>query len=260
MKHLKTIYGPVASWRLGSSLGIDLLGSKNKLCSFDCIYCQLGHLGEKTLDRNEYVSSQQLKDELHVCLSEVKPDVITFSGMGEPTLANNLQEAISIIRKQTSIPLGILTNASLMDVKEVRQSLMDLDFVVAKIDAHSEGLFKKINKPIDGVTIKNTINGIKQFNDNFNGKLSIQTMFMNQNLKYAEEISEVIEKIQPNEVQINTPLRPCGIKPLDRNKIDTIESIFKKKGLHTISVYSSKKPKTNPLDKMELFRRRKSIL
>jgi wyosine [tRNA(Phe)-imidazoG37] synthetase (radical SAM superfamily) len=260
MKQLKTIYGPVSSWRLGSSLGIDLLGSKEKICSFDCVYCQLGRQMKKTVKRRDFVSIKDLQRELDLVLPQVSPDVITFSGMGEPTLARNIDDAISSIKKLTSTPLAILTNASLMNRKEVQVSLRNLDIVVAKIDAHSDRLFTKINNPVGGITLNDVITGIKKFKSKFHGKLAIQTMFIDDNIGFAEEISDLINEIDPDEVQINTPLRPCAVTPLNKEQISTIENIFKSKDLEVFSVYSSEKPKTKPLDKMEIFKRRRSVL
>jgi len=257
---MKIIYGPVSSWRLGKSLGIDLICSEQKICSFDCIYCQLGKQSKKTTQRKDFISIEELRKEVIDTLKIVTPDVITFSGMGEPTIANNLEQAIRTIRKITNIPLAILTNSSLMNNKNVMKSLCMLDIVVAKLDAPNEKLFQEINQPANNITFKSTIEGIKQFKKIYSGKLSIQTMFMDNNIQYAEEISDAISEIEPYEVQINTPLRPCPIKLLTEKQVSKIEEIFKTKGLNTISVYTSTKPKTSPLDKMEIIKRRRSVL
>jgi len=257
---MNIIYGPVSSWRLGKSLGIDLICSKEKICSFDCIYCQLGRQNKKTIDRNNFISLEELDKEVSKSLKKVNPDVITLSGMGEPTLAKNLDQAINKIRKITNINLAILTNSTLLNNNKVRNSLAKLDIVVAKLDAPNERLFQEINQPFKNITLKSTIKGIKEFKKIYSGKLNIQIMFMKNNIKYSEEIADIVSKIEPHEVQINTPLRPCPIKPLSEKQIKNIEDIFKKRNLNTISVYSSTKPKTSPLDKVELIKRRRSVL
>jgi wyosine [tRNA(Phe)-imidazoG37] synthetase (radical SAM superfamily) len=147
-----------------------------------------------------------------------------------------------------------------MNRQEVQSSLRNLDIVVAKVDANSEHLFEKINNPVEGITLDEILQGIKEFKKAFHGKLAIQTMFIDDNKDFAEKISDIIYEINPEEVQINTPLRPCDTTPLNKDQIGNIENIFKKKGLNTLTVYSSEKPKIKPLDKMEVFRRRKSIL
>ena len=253
---MKILYGPVSSWRLGKSLGIDIICSKKKICSFDCIYCQLGKESKKTTNRKNFISLDELRKEAISTLQLVSPDVITFSGMGEPTLAKNLDLAIKTIRKITNIPLAILTNSTLMNNKNVIESLCMLDIVIAKLDAPNEKLFQEINQPANNISLKKTIESIKNFKNVYSGKLNIQTMFMNNNIQYVEEIADIVSEINPNEVQINTPLRPCSIKPLTERQIDKIEKIFIKKNLKTISVYKSTKPKTSPIDKIEIFKRR----
>ena len=249
-------YGPVSSWRLGKSLGVDLICSKEKICSFDCVYCQLGKTHNKTTERCSYISIDKLKKEIGRSLEETSPDVITFSGTGEPTLAKNIDKAIIETKKITNIPLAILTNSTLMNNKSVQKALLKLDIVVAKLDASNEKLFQEINKPAEGVKFQETFEGIKNFKEKFSGKLDIQTMFIKTNMNFAEEIADAVCEIKPDEIQINTPLRPCPVKPLSKKQIDIIENIFKEKGLKTISVYKSTKPKTSPMDKIEIFKRR----
>jgi len=253
---MKSVYGPVASWRLGSSLGVDLICSKKKICSFDCIYCQLGKQENITILRKKFISNEKIIKEVSETLKIVNPDIITFSGTGEPTISKNLDLAINEIKKITKIPLAILTNSTLMNNKDVIKSLCKLDVVVAKLDAPNEKLFQEINKPLEDVNFETTFQSIKNFKKVYTGKLNIQTMFMKNNINYAEELANIISEINPFEVQINTPLRPCPIKPLTKEQLNRIEKIFKKRNLNTISVYTSKKPKTSPMDKMEIFMRR----
>ena len=257
---MKTVYGPVSSWRLGSSLGVDLICSNKKICSFDCIYCQLGKEMEKTIQRKNFISIDDMKNEVSEVLQKVKPDVITFSGIGEPTLAKNLDQAVSALKDITKIPLAVITNSSLINNDDVKKTMSNVDIVVAKLDAPNEKLFQEINQPVKNITLKSIIKGMQIFKNNYSGKFSIQTMFMDNNKEYAEEISAIVRKIDPDETQINTPLRPCPIKPLTESQIDSIEEIFIAKGLNTVSVYKSEKPKTSPIDKMDMIKRRRSVL
>jgi len=251
---MKIVYGPVASWRLGRSLGVDLICSEKKICTFDCIYCQLKE-GKVTNKRDSFVSSEEVKKELKLALKQTTPDVITLSGMGEPTLAKNMNRTIEIIRELSDLPLAILTNSSLMNDENVQNSLKKIDIIVAKLDAHNQVLFENINRPAEGVTFEKTFAGIKSLRRHFNGKFAIQIMFMKENKEHAQELAELTKEICPDEVQINTPLRPCDVKPLSKRELDEIEKIFT--GLNTISVYNSPKPKTDPLDKLELIKRRR---
>ena len=255
---MKIVYGPVASWRLGKSLGVDLICSPNRICSFDCIYCQLEDPEKLTRNRESFISIGKLKTELQHALKQTTPDVITLSGMGEPSLANNMDEAITIIRKSTDLPIAILTNSTLLCKKDVRDSLSRLDIIVAKLDAPDDKMFRKINQPAEGVTFEKTLEGIKTMRKKFKGKFALQIMFMNENKEWASQLADLSREIKPDEVQINTPLRPCSVAPLTKGELDKIEKMFH--GLNTISVYTSQKPATNPLDKMELIKRRRREL
>jgi len=255
---MKIVYGPVASWRLGRSLGVDLLCSPEKICSFDCIYCQLEETKKLTSKRDVFVQENRVKEEVKNALEQTIPDVITFSGMGEPTLAKNMDEIIRIVRELTDLPLAILTNSSLLYDKTVQKTLRNLDIIVAKLDAPNQELFQKISRPAEGITFEKTLRGIKELRKDFRGKFALQIMFMKENKDYAHEIAELAREIQPDEVQINTPLRPCNVKPLSKEELDKIEKEFT--GLNTISVYNSPKPMTDPLDKLELIKRRRTEL
>jgi wyosine [tRNA(Phe)-imidazoG37] synthetase (radical SAM superfamily) len=252
---MKIVYGPVASWRLGRSLGVDLICSPNKICSFDCIYCQLEKTEKLTAQRNSFISIEQLKDELKNALEKTTPDVITLSGMGEPTLAKNMSKAIQIIRELADLPLAILTNSSLMYDKNVQSDLKKLDIIVAKLDAPDQELFQKINRPASGITFEKTLRGIKELRRDFHGKFALQIMFIEENKNYVDELATLAREIKPDEAQINTPLRLCKIKPLPMEELDEIEKKFTR--LNTISVYHSPKPMTDPLDKLELIKRRR---
>ncbi|MCK5112339.1 MAG: radical SAM protein [Thermoplasmatales archaeon] len=252
---MKIIYGPVASWRLGKSLGIDLICSEKKICSFDCIYCQLEKTDRITRQRESFISLDKLKKDLQHVLQQTTPDVITLSGMGEPTLAKNMNEAIKIIKELTDLPLAILTNSSLMYDKNVQNDLKKLDIIVAKLDAPNQELFQKISRPAEGMTFEQTLRGIKELRRDFRGKFALQIMFMGENKNYVHELAKLAREVQPDEVQINTPLRPCNVKPLLKGELDEIEKKFT--GLNIISVYHSPKPMTDPLDKLELIKRRR---
>lgn len=252
---MKSVYGPVASWRLGKSLGVDLICSEKKICSFDCIYCQLEKTNRITMQRDSFVSIERVKKDLQYALQQTTPDVVTLSGMGEPTLAKNMHEVIQTIRELTDLPIAILTNSSLMYDKNVQNDLKKLDIIVAKLDAPNQYLFQKISRPAEGITFEKTLEGIKKLRKEFSGKFALQIMFMDENRDYAQELAELAREIQPDEVQINTPLRPCNVKPLPKKELNKIEKAFT--GLNTLSVYTSPKPMTDPLDKLDLIKRRR---
>ena len=251
---MKSVYGPVASWRLGRSLGIDLINKEEKACSFNCIYCQLGDT-KPIYERKEFINLEKLKKDLKL-IKGIEADVITFSGTGEPTLAKNLGDIVDYVRSISKLPLAILTNSLLLSNEEVKNALYKLDIVVAKLDAPNEELFRKINRPYEKISFEEYLKGIKTFRKNYKGKFALQIMFIKANKEYAKEIAKIAKEIKPDEIQINTPLRPCPITPLNKDEIKKIKDIFSDfKNVH--SVYEAKKPEVKPIDLKEVQKRKR---
>jgi len=127
---MSIIYGPVPSWRLGRSLGIDMVSTPEKTCSFNCVYCQLGKTVNLVSDRKEYVSIPNLASEIKK-LGEVSADYATFSGVAEPTMAANLGQAIQLVKSTLNLPVAVLTNSSLMPRGGVREELAQAHLALA---------------------------------------------------------------------------------------------------------------------------------
>ncbi|OIO74781.1 MAG: hypothetical protein AUJ85_04760 [Elusimicrobia bacterium CG1_02_37_114] len=255
-KDYKYIYGPVPSWRLGSSLGIDPISDKDKICTFDCIYCQLGKTYKFTAERKVYIPADKIIDEIN-SLPEIKIDYITFSGAGEPTLAANLGKMIESVRLLRKEKIAVITNSSLMNRPDVRNDLMLSDFVLAKLDSCSQKTLDLINRPMKQITFNSILDGIKQFKLSYKGKFALQIMFVEKNEKYAEELSQLAKEIKPDEIQINTPLRPCNEKPLSQERINEIKHYFE--GMCSITVYDKEKDKVEPISEPDTLKRRGKI-
>ena len=255
---MKIVYGPVSSWRLGASLGIDVICSKNKVCSFDCRYCQLTHTDRITTQQEAFISPEDLHQELTRALDQTTPDMVTLSGMGEPTLASNLDEIISEISNITDIPKAVLTNSTMLDKPSVQQALHRLDVIVAKLDAPNEQVFQQVNQPTPGISFEQTLKGIQEMKKAFSGRFDLQMMFYQDNKDVAKDMADLARRIDPDYVEINTPLRPCKVQPLSQELLDEICTYFT--GVNVMSVYHSEKPHTQPLDKMELIKRRRDEL
>ena len=145
------IYGPVPSRRLGRSLGIDLV--PYKICSYDCVYCQLGCTTQKTVERKEYVPLDDLAQEIgQIMATGVTADYITLAGSGEPTLNSEIGSVISELKSKTDIPVAVLTNGSLLWNGEVRESILEADLILPSLDAASEATFDYVNRPDPEVT------------------------------------------------------------------------------------------------------------
>ena len=243
----------MSSWRLGSSLGIDPVSCKEKFCTFDCIYCQLGETKVFRDKREVFVPTEKLIEEVK-SLPPLKIDYITFSGRGEPTLSENLGEMIRQIKKIRKERIAVLTNSSLIGKRDVQRDLSLADFVMTKLDVCSEESFQKINRPMPGITFDKIIKGIKEFRSEHKGRLSLQIMFIEKNKIYAPEIARIAKDIDPDEVQINTPLRPCQEGPLSRQEIDIIKRYFE--GMNIISVYEAENKQVESLSKGDTLKRR----
>jgi wyosine [tRNA(Phe)-imidazoG37] synthetase (radical SAM superfamily) len=203
-----SVYGPVHSWRVGSSLGVDLL-LQQSTCSFNCIYCQLGDIQLKTSERKIYVPTAQVEHDLRRSRWE-EADIITLSGSGEPTLALNLREVIHLIKEYTHKPVMVLTNATLLHDPNVIHDLQEADVIACKLDAATEAGLKQMNRPVAGITLENIISGIKKLRANYRGKL--ECMFMPTNQREVEALADIINDIHPDEVQLNTPKRPYPLE------------------------------------------------
>ncbi len=251
------IYGPVPSWRLGRSLGVDLLSTEGKTCSFDCVYCQLGRTVHPLAERKQFVTIPRLAEELQR-VKGVAADYITFSGVGEPTLAVNLGEAITLARSVLGFPVAVLTNSSLMTTEAVRYDLGLADMVVAKVDAPSEELFRQINRPIIECRLEGITQAIKLFREQYKGKLALQMMFIDANKHYAKKMAAIAAQLSPDEVQLNTPLRPCPIRPLTPEVIADISGAFNSLK-NVVTVYEAPRPEVIPLDLKETLKRRPKL-
>jgi wyosine [tRNA(Phe)-imidazoG37] synthetase (radical SAM superfamily) len=255
-KTYRYIYGPVPSWRLGSSLGVDPISKNEKVCTFDCIYCQIGKTGCLTDERKTFVPAKNVIKELE-SLPPLKIDYITFSGTGEPTLAENLGEMIKAVRGIRKEKIAVLTNSSLMHRDNVIKDLFLADLVVAKLDAPSQDIFELVNQPAKNIRMGAVIRAIKDFKSCYRGRLALQIMFMEENKNYAKEIARIAKEINPDEVQLNTPLRPCGIKPLAKDEMTVLEGYFC--GLNTVSVYKAVKKGVRPISSEDTLKRRGKV-
>jgi wyosine [tRNA(Phe)-imidazoG37] synthetase (radical SAM superfamily) len=232
---------------------MDPVSTPNKACSFDCIYCQLGRTRHPLTERQVFIQPSHLSQELAE-IGEAPIDYVTFSGMAEPTLAANLGELVAVVREHFVQPVAILTNSSLMKQGEVRRDLALFDVVVAKVDAPDESLYQQINRPFVDYTLAEALWGIRRFREEFQGKLAVQIMFVKANQDRAEEMAAIARDLSPDEVQLNTPLRPSPVPPLGPAEMDEIEAVFA--GLPVLSVYKTARPEVVFLDEEETRRRR----
>jgi len=221
------LYGPVPSRRLGQSLGVDIVPFK--VCTLDCIYCQLGKTSQKTIERRDYVPVEAVLAELKEKLAQgLQVDFITISGSGEPTLNSRLGELIDGIKKITNIPVAVLTNGTLLYRQNVRADCAKADVVLPSLDAGDEQTFQGINHPHKDISIENLISGLCAFRDEFAGQIWLEVFFvqgLNTGTEQIAKIKAAIERIRPDKIQLNSAVRPSAeptVKRLDAEKLQAI--------------------------------------
>ena len=232
---MKFLYGPVKSRRLGFSLGINL--TPQKTCNFDCLYCQLGRTTELTGERKEYISISNILDELKVWLAN-NPDLsatidyITLSGSGEPTLNTGCGTLIEGIRQATNLKVAVLTNSSLLADPAVRRELLAADLIVPSLDAVTQEVFEKIDRPCAGLKVESIIEGLVSLRKEFRGKIWLEVMLVkgvNDDLRYIKKLKDAVERISPDKIQINSPVRTAaeeGVFAVAAPKLRKIKGIL----------------------------------
>ena len=237
MRNYKYLYGPVPSRRLGRSLGIDLV--PHKICTYDCIYCQIGITTDKTLIRREYVPMREVLEEVKRFLNEESSSIdhLSLAGSGEPTLHSQIGLIIEGIKVLTSIPVAVITNGSLLYEKEVRQDLLRADVVLPSLDAVSPEIFEKINRPRPGFSIEKVVEGLVEFRKIYKGQIWLEILFckgVNDAPEELRKMREAVERIRPDLIHLNTVVRPPSEKwaaPLNQNEMDKIRAFFGEKAL-----------------------------
>jgi wyosine [tRNA(Phe)-imidazoG37] synthetase (radical SAM superfamily) len=204
------VYGPVASRRLGFSLGVDIIPFKT--CTLDCIYCQLGSTGKTSVRRASWFPPEEILAQVRAAIdSGPRIDIITFSGSGEPTLSKDIGFLIREIKKMTPIPVAVLTNGTLFVRKDVRRDLAAADVVVPSLDAVSAALFRRVNRPHASLKNKKIIDGLALFRDEFRGEIRLEVMLIkgfNDSPAAIGAIKAAVARIRPDRIELNTVVRP----------------------------------------------------
>jgi wyosine [tRNA(Phe)-imidazoG37] synthetase (radical SAM superfamily) len=228
----KYLYGPVPSRRLGLSLGVDIIPSK--YCTYSCIYCQLKRTDHLTIERRSFYPIDDILSELRrrIAEIEVKPDRITFSGSGEPTLNSDIGRIITEIKSLTDIPVVVITNGSLLWMPEVRNELLNADFVVPSLDCARPETFRKVNRPHRSLDIERIKQGIIEFKKEFKGKIWLEILLVRGINDSEEDIRSLIDftvNLKPDRVQLNTVVRPPAeeyAQPVTRDELERIALLF----------------------------------
>jgi wyosine [tRNA(Phe)-imidazoG37] synthetase (radical SAM superfamily) len=243
------IYGPVYSRRLGKSLGINLLGIGEKICTFDCKYCERGWTEKDNfsdIDCKNIPKVSDVAEALEEALENIhiEPEHFTFSGNGEPTLHPEFTEIVDeVIRirneKSPKTKIAILSNSTTLNKPEIINLLDKLDERIMKLDTGNEEMFKVFNSPLNITKLCEVVEGIKRLNN-----ITIQSLFAkgsegNYTMENINDWVEILKVIKPNYVQLYTLDRGYpsdNIFPLEYEELINIESLLKKNGIN-VKVY-----------------------
>ncbi len=223
----KVVFGPILSRRLGSSLGINLLPERGKLCNFDCIYCECGWnrdgRSDKTLPELETVR-EALEAKLMYCAAEgIGIDSITFSGDGEPTLHPQFGPIVELVlslrdRFCPQARVSVLSNATRLDVPEVFAALRRVDAPILKLDAPDNQLVARINRPQGAYDVRRVVEGMKRFEGDF----ILQTLFLRARgfdssaPEFLHAWMEIVREVRPREIMAYTIARPTPMAGLSK--------------------------------------------
>jgi len=219
----------VPSRRLGMSLGVDLV--PKKVCSLNCVYCEVGHTTKLTTERREYIPYDKVTIELeHYFANNPDPDYITFSGAGEPTLNSRIGDVLQFIKqKKPDIPLAVLTNGTLLFHKNVRDELMDANVVLPSLDAATEITFQKINCPSRRLMVKKCIQGLINFRNEFSGQIWLEVFIVpgyNDNINDLKALKKAFKAINPDQIQLNTLDRPGTVADIHPASYQDLKKII----------------------------------
>jgi len=222
------LFGPVPSRRLGISLGVDLI--PKKVCSLNCVYCEVGESTKLTLDRKEYVRYDKVIAELKQFMSyNPKIDYLTFSGSGEPTLNSRIGDVLDFIKESyPEVKIAVLTNGTLLFDKNLRAELLKADVILPSLDAASQIAFEKINRPEPTLKIGSYIQGLVELRKEYTNKIWLEVFILkgyNDSKEELDLLKDAILRINPDSVQLNTLDRPgtvSGLIPLSNPELQGI--------------------------------------
>ncbi|MBR5075474.1 MAG: radical SAM protein [Bacteroidales bacterium] len=234
----ETVFGPIRSRRLGSSLGINLLPRNGKICTFDCIYCECGWNRDGRDDQVLPTAAQvrsALEDKLAECLLDGTPiDSITFSGDGEPTLNPECPRIIDDTLKlrdayYPGAKVSVLSNATRVHIPEVAAALKRVDNPILKIDAPTDELIARINHPAPGYSLERVLEALR----GFHGEFVLQTMFLrspdfdSSSPEVLDGWMDIVRELKPRKVMVYTIDRPTPAEGLEKFSVAEMRALVR---------------------------------
>ena len=244
----KHVFGPVPSRRVGVSLGVDLVVSKS--CNLNCIFCECGATKKIQLERQSFKNINEILNEIQSVLKDIKPDYITFSGSGEPTLSLDLGNISKAIKEDLKYKgkICLITNSLLLANEQVIKELEYIDLIVPTLNTLKQDIFEKIVRPDYRTSVDEIKKGFINLNSsNYKGKIWIE-IFILENINDSEEnfieIANFLnsENIRYDKIQLNTIDRVGAerdLKAISFDKILKAKRILEENGLHNIEIIKS---------------------
>ncbi len=225
------LFGPVPSRRLGRSLGVDLI--PRKTCPYDCVYCEVGPTTRQTLKRRDY-HTEAIIQELTAYLShpETALDFITLAGSGEPTLNLGIGRIIAAVKELTDTPVAVLTNGALLHLPDVRRDLAAADVILPSLDSAIEKTWRAMDRPLPGMTLQQMIEGLSALRREYRGQIWLEIMVLkgwNDTERELAALRQVIERVAPDQVQLNTAVRPGvedAAQPLNEEEMQAVAAFL----------------------------------
>lgn len=240
MKNKMIAFGPVPSRRLGKSIGINNIPPK--ICTYSCVYCQIGKTLNMSVNRQEFYSIKEIVNNVEKQVEKAQErgehiDYLTFVSDGEPTLDCNIGKEIEQL-KLVGFKIAVITNSTLLSREDVQEDLLKADLVSVKIDAISQDIWRKINRPHKKLQLDRILEGVQKFSNIYNGVLITETMIIHTLNDKQEEYDKVacyISKLPSHKSYLSIPTRPPAykrIRPATENSINMAFQMFSRREIN----------------------------
>lgn len=248
----KHVFGPVPSRRLGVSLGVDLVTPKS--CNMNCIFCECGATKQLTLKRERFKNPEEIKEEIAEVLKKIKPDYITFSGSGEPTLSKDIGDIIDWIKEHTDVKVCVITNSLLLDDSKVVEELKKADLIIPTLNSVDNMIFKKINRPSVDSDVSQLMGGLRNLSEKYSGDIFIETFIiegLNDSIEHTEKMAKFLKNLKFTKLQLNSLDRPgteSWVKPASQETLKRVKEEYEHFGIKNVEIINEMKEVDNKLE------------
>lgn len=246
------VFGPVRSRRLGVSLGVNNI--PYKVCSYSCVYCQLGRTLRLSVERRPYSSPGVVVEAVARALEEYggPVDYVTFVPDGEPTLDTMLEDDVEALRRELGVRVAVLTNASLLWLPDVRRGLLGADLVSVKVDAVHEEAWRRVDRPHPSLELGKVLEGVRGFAREYGGRLLTETMLvkgLNDSTEEIEAVADFVASLEPWRAYVAVPTRPPAepwVEPAGAEAVTGLHEALRERGVDAELLAHSEPPPRPP--------------